>query len=44
MTLRHVNVTKHSLRPFARGHLDIGDLLVKRADALSFGQFLVVAC
>ena len=44
MTSSHVNVTKRSLRPFALSFLGIGDLLVKRADSLSFGEFLVAAC
>jgi len=34
-----MNVTKRSLRPFAPRRLDIGDLLVKRVDTLTFGQF-----
>jgi hypothetical protein len=44
MTLSHVNVTKRSLRPFAPSCLGIGDLLVKRVEMQSFGQFLVAAC
>ena len=44
MTASHVNVTKPSLRAFALSFFGIGDLLVKRVDSLSFGQFLVAAC
>jgi hypothetical protein len=44
MTASHMNVTKRSLRPFAPRRLDIGDLLVKRAYAVTFGQFLVAVC
>jgi len=44
MTLSHVNVTKRSLNQFAQSILAIGDLLVKRLETLSFGQFLVTAC
>ena len=39
-----MNVTKPSLRAFVLHFLGIGDLLVKRVDSLSFGQFLVAAC
>jgi hypothetical protein len=44
MTLSHVNVTRRSLRPFALNFFGIGDLLVKRVETLTFGQFLVAAC